>query len=161
MHRFPIFPHTPDPGWTRDISMSWFWNGKSFPSPWFVKSFPSPRVPEIFGSLSSCPPSLVLISFISCHTYQRHLDSPQLATPSVPWSLDGAFRLCTSWSHDRPAYSPSSHIRDSIFGMLCIQVWTYYQRYPNDHWSYKVLVRDACVSSDAVRTLTPSVLFVF
>ncbi|KAI9465013.1 hypothetical protein BJY52DRAFT_1209854 [Lactarius psammicola] len=26
------------------------------------------------------------------------------------------------------------------FGMLCIQVWTYYQRYPNDHWSYKVLV---------------------
>ncbi len=32
---------------------------------------------------------------------------------------------------------------DSIFGMLCIQVWTYYQRYPNDHWSYKVLVR-AC-----------------
>jgi hypothetical protein len=27
-----------------------------------------------------------------------------------------------------------------IFGMLCIQVWRYYQRYPNDHWSYKVLV---------------------
>ncbi|KAH8977977.1 hypothetical protein EDB86DRAFT_3249321, partial [Lactarius hatsudake] len=31
-------------------------------------------------------------------------------------------------------------ISSLIFGMLCIQVWTYYQRYPNDHWSYKVLV---------------------
>ncbi|KAI0250986.1 hypothetical protein BJV78DRAFT_517121 [Lactifluus subvellereus] len=27
-----------------------------------------------------------------------------------------------------------------IFGMLCIQVWTYYQRYPNDHITYKLLV---------------------
>jgi len=27
-----------------------------------------------------------------------------------------------------------------IFGMLCIQVWTYYQRYPNDSTSYKLLV---------------------
>ncbi|KAH9980031.1 hypothetical protein BGW80DRAFT_474524 [Lactifluus volemus] len=27
-----------------------------------------------------------------------------------------------------------------IFGMLCIQVWTYYQRYPNDSSTYKVLV---------------------
>ncbi|KAH9053095.1 hypothetical protein EDB87DRAFT_308438 [Lactarius vividus] len=31
-------------------------------------------------------------------------------------------------------------ISSLIFGTLCIQVWTYYQRYPNDHWSYKVLV---------------------
>jgi len=31
-------------------------------------------------------------------------------------------------------------ISSLVFGMLCIQVWTYYQRYPNDHWSYKVLV---------------------
>ncbi|KAH8989100.1 hypothetical protein EDB92DRAFT_1817259 [Lactarius akahatsu] len=31
-------------------------------------------------------------------------------------------------------------ISSLIFGMFCIQVWTYYQRYPNDHWSYKVLV---------------------
>jgi len=27
-----------------------------------------------------------------------------------------------------------------FFGMLCIQVWTYYQRYPNDSRSYKALV---------------------
>jgi len=27
-----------------------------------------------------------------------------------------------------------------IFGMLCIQVWTYYQRYPNDSSTYKFLV---------------------
>ncbi|KAI0264002.1 hypothetical protein BC834DRAFT_286945 [Gloeopeniophorella convolvens] len=27
-----------------------------------------------------------------------------------------------------------------VFGMLCVQVWTYYQRYPNDHISYKLLV---------------------
>jgi len=31
-------------------------------------------------------------------------------------------------------------ISNIVFGMLCIQVWRYYQRYPNDHWSYKVLV---------------------
>lgn len=31
-------------------------------------------------------------------------------------------------------------ISSLVFGMLCIQVWTYYQRYPNDHWSYKALV---------------------
>jgi hypothetical protein len=31
-------------------------------------------------------------------------------------------------------------ISSLFFGMLCIQVWTYFQRYPNDHWSYKVLV---------------------
>jgi len=31
-------------------------------------------------------------------------------------------------------------ISSLVFGMLCVQVWRYYQRYPNDHWSYKVLV---------------------
>ena len=31
--------------------------------------------------------------------------------------------------------------RYRVFGMLCIQVWTYYQRYPNDGKMYKVLVR--------------------
>jgi len=31
-------------------------------------------------------------------------------------------------------------ISSLFFGMLCIQVWTYYQRYPNDNYSYKVLV---------------------
>ncbi|KAF8272822.1 hypothetical protein EI94DRAFT_161569 [Lactarius quietus] len=31
-------------------------------------------------------------------------------------------------------------ISNLVFGMLCVQVWRYYQRYPNDHWSYKVLV---------------------
>jgi len=31
-------------------------------------------------------------------------------------------------------------ISNIVFGMLCIQVWRYYQRYPNDPWSYKVLV---------------------
>ena len=32
-------------------------------------------------------------------------------------------------------------MRDSFVGMLSIQVWAYYQRYPNDSASYKVLVR--------------------
>lgn len=42
--------------------------------------------------------------------------------------------------------SPSPHIlRVSVFGMLCIQVWRYYQRYPNDNWTYKVLVRPCCM----------------
>jgi len=27
-----------------------------------------------------------------------------------------------------------------VFGMLCIQIWTYFQRYPNDSKSYKILV---------------------
>jgi len=27
-----------------------------------------------------------------------------------------------------------------VFGMLCLQVWTYYQRYPNDGKMYKILV---------------------
>jgi hypothetical protein len=35
-------------------------------------------------------------------------------------------------------------ISNIVFGMLCIQVWRYYQRYPNDPWSYKVLVSSCC-----------------
>src|SRR6266702_978295 len=62
---------------------------------------PSPLVPDILGSSSSCPPSLVPISSISWHKYHRHRhryrEPRQLATPSAPWSLDGAFRVCTSW----------------------------------------------------------------
>lgn len=60
-----------------------------------IPSFPSPRVPDTLGSSSSCPPSLFLISFVLWHK-NRYRES-QLATPSVPWSLDGAFRHCTSW----------------------------------------------------------------
>jgi hypothetical protein len=56
----------------------------------------------------------------------------------VGWGTSSLYVLT---SHDRAACSPSFHVPDSFFGMLCIQVWTYYQRYPNDNWSYKVLVR--------------------
>jgi hypothetical protein len=51
-------------------------------------------------------------------------------------------------------------ISSLFFGMLCIQVWTYYQRYPNDNYSYKVLVRPCCLCFiNRGRPLTPFVLF--
>lgn len=67
------------------------------------------------------------------------------------WSCDHrmgiVFSVCPSIVSSRVLFLP--RMRDSFFGMICIQTWAYYQRYPNDSTSYKLLVR----RSD---TLSPS-----
>ena len=59
------------------------------------------------------------------------------------WSCDHRMGIvvtvCPSTAWSRVLLS--SHMRDSFFGMICIQTWAYYQRYPNDSTSYKLLVR--------------------
>jgi hypothetical protein len=51
----------------------------------------------------------------------------------------GVSSLYVPVSRDRVLHSQPP-IRDSLFGMLCLQVWSYYIRYTNDSTSYKLLV---------------------
>lgn len=110
-------------------------------------------VPIFFPSRTRYPWELVQLPTFPCsrppskswHKHRRLLEPRHSETPLVLWSLDGEFRVCTSWQLMTALPIPSFHIRASVFGMLCVQVWRYYQRYPNDHWSYKVLVSMGCM----------------
>ncbi len=112
-----------------------------------LPTVPSPDLLHIMAQVPSTSPSLSGAPTVG----------NTIGAVVVGWGISCLYVLA---SHDRAAYSPSFHIRDSIFGMLCIQVWTYYQRYPNDNWSYKVLVRPCCLCFNIRgRPLTPFVLF--
>jgi len=73
--------------------------------------------------LSSCPP----FPFTTSFNIMAPLSLPALLGAPTFGNTIGA--LVFGWG-----------ISSLIFGMLCIQVWRYYQRYPNDNLSYKVLV---------------------
>lgn len=68
----------------------------------------------------------------------------------VGWGVSSLYVLL---SRDRVLYSP--RIRCSLFGMLCIQVSSYYMRYTNDSASYKILVRgyEYCSTNQCSLTL--------
>jgi hypothetical protein len=109
-----------------------------------IVRFLSPRVPHILGSLVQ---SLVttslhgdLLPYLGTNTsISRSPDTQQYHRCFGLWM--------GNFEHVRPGGCMTvirTHIRVSVFGMLCIQVWRYYQRYPNDPWSYKVLVSSCC-----------------
>jgi hypothetical protein len=148
--------------------------------------FHTHRNPEVFmgyilmscrvcNIVSACSPSrtryfweLVQLPTVPFHDLLQYHDTN--ATTSVVRSSDiwqhyrcfgiwmGVFESVRPGGRMSVICFPSFHIRVRIFGMLCIQVWRYYQRYPNDHWSYKVLVRPCCVCFIR-KWLTPFVFF--
>lgn len=140
MHRLHIFPHAPEPGslhsiFQRLVSMCNFVSIPPLHTLYFWELVQLPTVP--FHDLLQHHGTTIATSVTRSPDIWQH------------------YRCFGVWMGDlesvRPGgcmsviLSPSPHIRISIFGMLCIQVWRYYQRYPNDNLSYKVLVRPCCM----------------
>jgi hypothetical protein len=141
MHRLHIFPHAPEPGGLHRIFQCLVLVCN-------IVSASSPSRTRYFWELVQLP----LVPF---HDLLQYHDTN--ATTSVIRSPDiwqhyrcfgiwmGVFESVRPGGCMSVICFPSFRIRVRIFGMLCIQVWRYYQRYPNDHWSYKVLVRPCCM----------------